>query len=912
MKFKFLFIAFIFCAVGFAQTKGKVTGIISDADLNNEAMPFVNVMIKGTTNGIATDMDGKYELSVSAGNHILVISFVGYDTVEIPFEIKPNETLILNKSLSSGSVKLEDVVIQSRSNRGNEAVLLLDQKNAVEIKQNIGSQELSRKGVSDVANAVTKTTGITKQEGSGTIYVRGLGDRYNSTTLNGLPIPSNDPEKKNIDLSIFSTDIVENISIDKIFGARMYGDFAGGNVDVVSKDFKAKSLFEIEIGSSVNSNAVNQNEFMLQQGPNKSGFSNSEIPNNPLNSYNFKNSLVPVKENPIAGNIGIKGGKTFNFGGERKLSLFASASFENEYLYREGINKSVNAQGAKLKSFQQKNYAYNTTSTGLFNAGYRFNEKNKINYNFIFINSSSQVNDEYKGFIRDIAEDDNGMVRRGTYTQNQLMVNQLLGSHKLNDQFSVNWATSMNKIESQMPDRTQNTLWFNENNNGYSFAVNTTTDNHRYYQSLVEDEFAVNVSGDYQFLKNDADEFKAKVTIGYNGKFKTRDFEATQFNFNISNNQSNAVVNPYDLDAFFNAQNFNNGYFSIETFSGNNIKPQTYNGTQNIHAVFGSLQYKLTPKTTAVLGLRGEQIFQDVTWKTQIDNSGRNESFERNEILPSLLVKYEVNDKNNIRFAASKTYTLPQFKERALFVYEDVTEVKVGNPYLYPSEDYNLDLKWEFFPKNDELMSVTLFGKYIVNPINEITLASSTNDISFINTGDWGSVFGAEFEIRKNLLEWDTQNKSKLSAGFNASYMQTNQELNSEKVRKETDYNINLTRDKDAFTGASDLLFNADVTYLKEWANSQASIMTTLAYSYFSDRIYALGTEMKGNLVDKAVGTLDLIVRSKVNKQLGINFSAKNLLDPKIERTQENSSQEITVLSYKKGLFFGLGVSYQF
>lgn len=539
-------------------------------------------------------------------------------------------------------------------------------------------------------------------------------------------------------------------------------------------------------------------------------------------------------------------------------------------------------------------------------------KKNKINYNFIFINSSSQVNDEYKGFIRDIAEGDNGMVRRGTYTQNQLMVNQLLGSHKLNDQLSINWATSMNKIESQMPDRTQNTLWFNENNNGYSFAVNTTTDNHRYYQSLVEDEFSVNVSGDYQFLKNDADEFKAKVTIGYNGKFKTRDFEATQFNFNISNNQSNAVVNPYDLDAFFNTQNFNNGYFSIETFSGNNIKPQTYNGTQNIHAVFGSLQYKITPKTTAVLGLRGEQIFQDVTWKTQIDNSGRNESFERNEILPSLLVKYEVNDKNNIRFAASKTYTLPQFKERALFVYEDVTEVKVGNPYLYPSEDYNLDLKWEFFPKNDELMSVTLFGKYIVNPINEITLASSTNDISFINTGDWGSVFGAEFEIRKNLLEWDTPNKSKLSAGFNASYMQTNQELNSEKVRKETDYNINLTRDKDAFTGASDLLFNADVTYLKEWANSQASIMTTLAYSYFSDRIYALGTEMKGNLVDKAVGTLDLIVRSKVNKQLGINFSAKNLLDPKIERTQENSSQEITVLSYKKGLFFGLGVSYQF
>jgi outer membrane receptor for ferrienterochelin and colicin len=102
------------------------------------------------------------------------------------------------------------------------------------------AQELARKGVSDVATAVTKTSGITKQEGSGNIFVRGLGDRYNSTTMNGLPIPSNDPEKKNLNLEIFSTDIVEYISIDK--GGSIYGDFAGGNVDIISKDYKGKGF----------------------------------------------------------------------------------------------------------------------------------------------------------------------------------------------------------------------------------------------------------------------------------------------------------------------------------------------------------------------------------------------------------------------------------------------------------------------------------------------------------------------------------------------------------------------------------------------------------------------------------------------------------------------------------------------
>ena len=912
MKFKFLFIAFLFCTLGFSQNKGKVAGLITDADVNNEAMPFVNVMIKGTTNGNATDMDGKYELSVDAGSHILIVSFVGYETVEIPFEVIANKTTIINKALSSGSVKLEDIVIQSRANRANEAVLLMQQRDAIEIKQNIGAQELSRKGVSDVATAVTKTTGITKQEGSGTIYVRGLGDRYNSTTMNGLPIPSNDPEKKNISLGIFSTDIVEYISIDKVYGASMYGDFAGGNVDIISKDFKGKSMLEVEIGSSVNSNAVAQDEFMLQQGPSILGFSNSDIPNNPLSSFSFENSLAPEKSTPFSGNIAIRGGKSFDIGEQGKLNLFATAGFENGYTYREGINRSVNAQEANLKSFDQKTYSYNTSSTGMFNAGYRFNEKNKISYNFLFVNSSSQVNDEYKGFIRDIAENNNGLIRRGTYTQNQLMINQLLGSHKINDQFEFNWGTSFNKIESQMPDRTQNTLWFNEAENGYNFAVNTTTDNHRYYQSLTEDEFAVNVSGDYKFMKDETDAFKGKLTLGYNGRFKKRDFEATQFNFSIANNQSTTVVDPYNLDAFFNAANFNNGFFSIETFSGNNIKPQTYNGEQNIHAAFGLIEYKLSPKFTTVIGLRAERIFQDVAWKTQIDNSGTNESFERNEILPSLLLKYEVNNKQNIRLAASKTYTLPQFKERALFVYEDVTEVKVGNPYLYPSEDYNLDLKWEFFPENDELISFTLFGKYILNPINEITLASSTNDISFINTGDSGHALGIEFEIRKNIFQLGADKDNKLSAGFNASYMKTDQELDSEKVRTETDYNINLTSEKAGFTGASDLLLNGDVTFLKEWKQSEASLMTTVAYSYFSDRLYALGVETKGNLVDKAVGTLDLIVRSKINKSFGLNFSAKNLLDPKVERTQENAARDVTVLSYKKGLFFSLGLTYQF
>jgi len=196
MKLKLIVTLLLINLISFAQNKGTVSGTLTDKDLNNEPLPFANVIIKGTNIGVTTNETGKYSLSIEAGTYTIQFSFLGYETIEEKIVVKAGETLTIDKALGSGSYQLQDVVIQKVVSREKESALLLEQKNAVEIKQSIGAQELSRKGVSDVATAVTKTTGITKQEGSGNIFVRGLGDRYNSTTLNGLPIPSNDPEKR--------------------------------------------------------------------------------------------------------------------------------------------------------------------------------------------------------------------------------------------------------------------------------------------------------------------------------------------------------------------------------------------------------------------------------------------------------------------------------------------------------------------------------------------------------------------------------------------------------------------------------------------------------------------------------------------------------------------------------------------
>ena len=905
MKLKFLVIALFICTLGFAQNKGTVTGTVTDKDMNNEALPFASVLVKGTPLSTTADENGTYTFSVPEGNQILVFGFLGYENKEVAVTVVANETLTVNEVLASTSVQLTDVVIEKQVSRERETALLQQQKNAIEIKQNIGAQELSRKGIGDVATAVAKTAGISKQEGSNNVYVRGLGDRYNSTSMNGLPVPSNDPEKKNIFLDIFTTDIVDYISIDKVYSPRLFGDFAGGNVDIISKEYRGKGMFEVSVGSKINTNAVGKaGEFKLQDGPSKSGFENYGYSPNALEAYTFTNKLNAQNESMVPANIGFKAGKIVDIGEEGKLSLFGTANFSNGYEYREGVNQNISAQGAPLKAFNQERFQYTTNSTGMFNAAYRLNAKNKISYNFLFVNSSDQTRDTYTGFIRDVAEE-GGIVQRGTYTKNALTINQLIGVHTIDSLTTIDWGLSYNTVKGDMPDRTQTTV--KNTADGIRIAQNNQTDNHRYFQKLTEDELAGNISITRKIGVDEDGESKGKITAGYQGRFKKRDFEAIQFNFNNSEAGRAVPIDPNNLDAYFNAGNYNN-YFTIGSYAF--MTPQSYNGDQKIHAGYVNADYKLTPKLIASVGFRYEKVEQQVDYVTQFRN-GSN-TLSPNEYLPSVVLKYELNDKNNLRFAASKTYTLPQFKERSPFIYEDVTEIKFGNPSLYSSKDYNVDFKWEFFPEKDELISATVFGKFIQDPIAEVNVSSTTNDISWVNIGDKGTVYGVEVEVKKNLFTFDSDFTNKLSAGLNVAYMKTKQDIDAQKVFNDTKgtLNININDATSSFTGASDLLINGDVSYTKDW-DAERGLTATIMYSYYSDRLYALGIEQKGNLVDKGMGSLDMVFKTRLSRHFGIDLIGRNLLNPEFERVQENAGGDIPVVSFKRGAYIGLGVTYK-
>jgi len=918
MKLRLFILTLFISTLSFAQNKGTISGVITDKDANNETLPFANVNVKGTKINTTTDIEGKYSINLAPGSYVVQYTFVGYEPKEVPVKVTEGAKLIINQALSSGAFALSDVVVKATVNRQKETALLLEQKNAVEIKQAIGAQELSRKGVSDVASAVTKVSGITKQEGSGSVFVRGLGDRYNVTTLNGLPLPSNNPSNKNILLDIFSTDIVESIGISKTFESQNYADFSGANVDIVSKKMSGNPFVELGLGLGANSNVVKLDHFYLQDGPSYLGFKKISAPSNPLLPYNFTTSWDrQERKYNLNNNFSLSGGKKFNIGESGSIGTFITASFDNDNKYNEGVYRTnITAQGLANSDFYRKSYKYNTNTTIMGSADYKINIKNSLLFTTLFLNSTSQDYSEYNGTnIEFPGNNPVGFIKRGTFDKTQLFVNQLLGKHKLNDQWNTNWAIGYSILDNTIPDRMQNTFVPTEDGSTvYTFFKNSSINNHRYFQALTENEFSANLSASYNFAKKD-EEYKGKATLGYSGKMKNVDFNSQQYSFFPVTNKT-----VFPIEHFNNTDLYlSNTYFNLSDGDTSSRLLQYYTGHLNIHAVFGNIKYDFTDRLSVILGGRFEQIEQYVFYVSLDAPDGTARTYSPVKFLPSVIAKYKLNDKQNLKFAASNTYTLPQFKEKVKILFQEVGQSYEGNDKLYASTNYNADLSWELFPSSDELISVTAFGKLIQNPINEMFTNSSSGNITYANTGDKAVVTGIELEFRKNIIEKTDENdlKQKLTFGFNGSYMYHDQDLSNNKVVTENGFGANFTFKNSKLSGASDLLANADMSFTKEFKNDR-DITATLTYAYVSDKLAVIGTQERGNLVDKSINRLDFIVKSNLTKNLRIGLAYKNILNPAYRRVTEQSkapvikTADILASSYKIGSNLSLSLNYKF
>lgn len=925
MRLQFLIFTLLITALSFAQ-KGTVTGIILDKEFNNEPLAFANLTLKGTTIGTSTDENGKYTLTVSPGSHTLVIGFLGYKTAEIPFTIKAKEKKVINYTLETEGVMLEDVVISVSVNKETESALLQEQQKAVEIKQSIGAQEMSRKGVSDVEAGLTKITGISKVESRG-LFVRGLEDRYNNLLVNGLAVPSNSPFKKIIPLDLFPTDIVGYMDVFKTFNPNIYGDFAGATIDINTSQ-ASESYTKISYGAGFATNN-NFRDFLLSNDADNTksffGFGGQErqlpggfldVPNGQINN-NFESSWdVKKTKSPINTSFGITNADKFTIGDKgNKLNYVFGVNFDNKFQFREGADRFFGiGQGQYDNNLVRSQYKFLTQASALLGLQYKTDRFILTTTSLYLKSTENQIQDQI-GYTRNAVDNPNEIIRLNQYDESNFFANQLQSEYKItaNGNHTIKGGLSYTRTKYNQPDRKFiNGVVINED------EIETRYGSNHLIRQFLDVENNYHLSGkleyNYKFGKNE--DRMNKLSVGYNGY---AEYMKTSYRFvsGVPNGiQAASIVNLNSIDGFIQNDINSNNLSFIESTNGE-YKTKLNN---RVDAGYINILLNFGEKIELNAGLRAENTIRDLRYRLINDPIGsayKKKLIENLDLLPSLNIKYLLTDDSNIRLAASRTITRPVLFETLPMTYisADGTSER-GNKNLINSTNTNVDLKYEIFPTKNELFAVTVFGKHIQDPIErsfDNFGGGSGRQVAYYNNKT-ATLYGIEFEalIQLNRLN---ENLEGLSFGFNTSLMNT--EAIAEKDRTSQEGTYFDTFEKRQLQGASNWLVNADLKYEFEF-NENWKNTATLVYGVYGDRIYAVGIAGQDHEFEKAFHKLDFIWGQNINKKWDIKFSINNILNPYYRRVLGSDNQitilepSLTLREYKMGTGFSTSISYTF
>ena len=929
-----------------AQEMGSIAGKITDKEVNNEPMAFANILIKGTTKGTTSDFDGIYEITaLEPGHYGVVYSFLGYETVEIPdVVVQAGKVTTINLGLAANEgVSLEEVVVTTAARKDSEVALLLDQKKAVEIKESIGAQELGKIGVSDAATATTKIAGVAVSEASGEVFVRGLGDRYLSTTLNGLTVPSDDIDKKNIDLGLFPTRVIQNVSISKTYFAGGTADEASGAINITSRELNGQSEFSIGTSVGVNSNVAQNgvwNNFKVSPNTKNTdfGFYAQNLGTREQITRQGWNTLQ--QKAPFDHSYSISAGKKI----KEKLAAFFTASHTRSFEHREGVFRQFRSNFIDDTITDATTYNMRIVNTALVDLTYLENDHLKIKSSTFFVNKlSEEVFEGGRNGEATIFEEtapSEGLfqfIRDQNTKQTRLLVTQLLGTHNLDEKNTLSWAGGYNLLNADEPNRIRNEVNWDPNNVEPDFYVqlarNGGFQQRKASQKIKDSEFNWIMKDMHRFIDDTDKTFS--MEFGTSHRRKKRDF-SSQF-VGVEETLTNTVNPPSidDLGSVFRQSYFDVGLLEINLLgkNANDERKDIYLGNLLSTASYLNLNYG-TKKWNFDLGLRYQ--IDDITVNYDIGNlnprTGESKQDYTN-FYPSLNIKYAANDLHALRFAFSRTITLPEFKEIAPFNYVSPTgQITRGNPDLVASADLNFDLKWEYFPSAGQLVSLAAFYKDIADPINRVRERGSAGIFSYFNSGKKAEIFGLEAETRINLLKAVEDGEDGSLSGpemnfvLNATRMWHTQDL--KEIRDE---NGTLLRSfqykgitKTGLEGASDWIFNTSLNFNTTGKNPWAVALTA---NYASDKIFSLGvptdqanreTLYDDAIVENGFVVLNTVISKEFGRHWKLNLNGQNLLNPVIKQTQlvRNTITDIeteqTVFSYTAGMGLSLGLNYSF
>ena len=845
----------------------------------NEPVSGASVKISGAPGGTITDIEGRYTLHLSPNKtYALIISAVGYaekhiDGVEV-VEGNANE---LNIIIETTAKDLEAVVVTaSRTNARRETVnsIIAFQKNTNTVVSVISAESIRRSPDKNTGEVLKRIPGASMQEGK-YLIVRGLSDRYNAALLNGVQLSATEPDRKTFSFDIFPSSIIDNIIISKAFVPEYPGEWAGGLVQVNTKDIPSFDFLSIQAGTGFNTQTIGKDFYTYKGGrtdwlgiddgaralpghfPTKTNF--QELPDagkTHLAKTIATNWSVHKCNAPINASFQLNGGfntKLFKKDFGAIIGLTYSRSSRNMD-FDNGFYSFNNNQGSLLFDYNSHKYSTDVLAGVLANFSIKLNRNNKISFkNIINVNASNyttlRTGIDYE---QDPVLGENIRARELAFRSNTFFNTQFMGEHNIAFLGTkINWYGSFNILDGYIPQ--QRRVQYNQSkenpNAPYNLLIGESKSQKTgsVFYSMLSD-YIYNAGGDvakrFRLLGQ-----SQTIKAGYLFQVKDRLFDSRPFSIYLVDGTS--PLRLQDEDHVFNEANFDAG--DPRKFKFDEIIGKQYRYLANSILNAGYLQFdnQFRSWLRVVWGARYEHFDQLAGSVKQ--NDERHAHIKQGDLLPAVNFTFKLNEKTNIRLSGSQTIIRPEFRELTNFAFYDfeLGAAVIGSSSLKRTKVTNVDLRYELYPRAGEMVTVGVFYKYFKNPIELYFNQSgvATNTFNFLNAQE-ATGYGIELDFRKK-LDFTTALRN-FTFQANLSYI----------FNKVNDPNVKINR---PMQGQSPYVINASLRYDIE----KAGISTTLLFNQIGRRILYVGNEQVPEIWENQRPLLDFQIAKKVLKGKG-------------------------------------------
>jgi outer membrane receptor protein involved in Fe transport len=929
-----------------AADTGQLSGKVVDAK-TGELLLGVTVMLEGTTKGSTTNIDGTFLIkNVPVGIYNLVVSSVGYITKKYDsLEVKKGVQNI-DLSLEQQTVDLnKKIVVTAKMAESSDAAVLRNRQKAVTVSDAIGAQAISRAGGGNTAQALIRVTGASTD--GKFVFIRGLGDRYSNTQMNGTVLPTPDPDKQAVPLDLVPSDLLENVVVTKSFMADMPGNFSGGSINLITKDFPEKRTISFATGTSYNS--IVTNSTVLGTSASSTDWRASddgmrqlpEFLQNPDNiddlpkgntiirdstvaetiknaSQSFRNDYSPKKRTaPLNQSYAINVGDNFQLFGN-SLGIVGSLAYSRQQKYYENgeVRLSYAANDSLLETYYEFTDSRGVDEVlwgGLASASYRLGTNHILGMNYIYNrNAESEarylVGHEYYNDPYSWLES-----RVVSYTERNLGSLQFKGEHRFSLLLPLHleWRFGSSTTRQEQPDlrEFENNYFVDSSNypeidtlygigSGYRWPA-------RFWRSLEESNNEYNFNLAAKLSRN------VRMKVGMSYLKKERENRQIQFNMtgdpNLLNNFNGDVDRFADTAGYYTRYGSNPSNYSyvfpVYYINGTQMRDQ-YDGTQKITAEYLMLEMPLIGRLNFVGGIRHENTDMAVT---SFDPSRRGGKIDGSDWLPSLSLIYELNDRMNLRAAYGRTLARPNLREIAPYGAEEFagSRLFVGNDSLTYTKIRNYDVRWEWFMRPGEIVAISAFYKKFKDPI-ELTFFSSNYDIWPVNAPE-AKNYGLELEFRKR-LDVVADFLRNFNLGGNMTLVNSKLKIPEKEWQEMLSVDRNAPRHR-PMANQSPYIINANIGFSSFRSGTTADIF----YNVFGRRFYYNAQGGAPDIYEMPRHSLDMTFSQAIWRGVSLKLSGKNLLNAHFEADYYylGTGEKVVYRKYDIGRTFGVSLNYR-